>query len=101
MRVINKLNKYSHPDYFAGHFIDKILSYCEAEKFLKNINYDAGALLENIGNSYFYMEEVEKTIEYYKESVRCILTKIRQEYGTIDEIFEWKQSSRLPKAYRE
>jgi hypothetical protein len=30
------------------------------------------------------MEEVEKTIEYYKESVRCILTKIRQEYGTID-----------------
>jgi hypothetical protein len=33
--------------------------------------------------------------------VRCILTKIRQEYGTIDEIFEWKQSSRLPKTYRE
>jgi hypothetical protein len=30
VRVINKLNKYSHPNYFTGHFIDKILSYCEA-----------------------------------------------------------------------
>lgn len=47
------------------------------------------------------MEEVEKTIDYYKESVRNILTKIRKEYGTIDEIFEVKQKYRLPKQYRE
>ena len=33
------------------------------------------------------MEEVERTIDYYKESVRHILTKIRKEYGTIDEMF--------------
>ena len=76
MATLNKLHRYSTSAHFVGHHVDKILKYAEALTFLERIGYDIGNLLENLGNCYFLMGEMEKSIKHLKSSVKDANDKI-------------------------
>lgn len=89
-RVLNEINKYSEPKYFAVPKPERIIRYLRAFKLFEKYKYNPANLCESLADCYLSLGDIPEVIKFLHKAVDEDLYEYRKKNGEIEEVFKEK-----------